>query len=176
VAAFYAAVMTALQRLGVTVKIWPVAVEVPNPIRLDTDESNHSYDPDAAQACWRVLLAIDPVFEAFRSEFIGKASPVHFFWGSFDLAATRFSGRRAPERPGADSIMREGYSHEVISHGFWPGGAAISMHTLRPSRPGSRTPRPVRPRPTTTASFRNSSCRTRPCERLRRQQPISGHS
>ena len=125
VAAFYGAVMTALQRLGITVRIWPVAVEVPKPIRLDTDESNHSYDPESAQAAWRVLLAIDPVFESFRSEFIGKHSPVHFFWGAFDLASTRFSGRRAPERPGADSITREGYSHEVISHGFWPGGGAV---------------------------------------------------
>ena len=125
VAAFYASVMEALTRLGVTVRIWPVATEVPNPVRLDSDESNHSYDRATAQAFWRVLLAIDPVFETFRSDFIGKCSPVHFFWGGFDLACTRFSGRPAPPRPGADSITREGYSHEVISHGFWPGGGTV---------------------------------------------------
>ena len=79
----------------------------------------------AAGAFWQALVAMQPVFERFRSAFIGKSSPVHFFWGSFDLAVTRFSGRRAPERPGADAITREAYSHEVISHGFWPGGAPL---------------------------------------------------
>src|SRR4029079_10791113 len=86
---------------------------------------HHSYDPAAANAFWRILTAIKPVFEKFRCGFIGKCSPVHFFWGSFDLAVTRFSGRRAPERPGADPITRESYSHEVISHGFWPGSGAM---------------------------------------------------
>jgi hypothetical protein len=125
VADFYRLVMDALGRLGVQVRIWPRAVEVPDPIRLDTDVVHHSYDPDAANTFWRILVAIKPVFEEFRCRFIGKSSPVHFFWGSFDLASTRFSGRHAPERSGGDAMTREAYSHEVISHGFWPGGGVI---------------------------------------------------
>jgi hypothetical protein len=96
-------------------------VEIPNPIRFESDVTHRSYDPQAANAFWRILVSVKPVFERFRAGFIGKCSPVHFFWGSFDLAVTRFSGRRAPERPGADAMTRESYSHEVISHGFWPG-------------------------------------------------------
>jgi len=125
VAEFYRLVMDKLHVLGIDAPIWPMAVEVPNPIRLDSDEIHHSYDPASANTFWRILVGIKPVFDEFRTRFLGKSSPVHFFWGSFDLASTRFSGRRAPERPGADSITRESYSHEVISHGFWPGGAAI---------------------------------------------------
>jgi len=125
VAEFYRLVMDKLHVLGIDSPIWPMAVEVPNPIRLDSDEIHHSYDPESANTFWRILVGIKPVFDEFRTRFLGKSSPVHFFWGSFDLASTRFSGRRAPERPGADSITRESYSHEVISHGFWPGGAAI---------------------------------------------------
>ena len=125
VAAFYQEVTAALDRLGVHPPIWPVAVELPTPIRLDRDEHHASYDPAAAQRCWQVLLAIQPVLEAFRAEFIGKCSPVHFFWGSFDMAVTRFNGRRAPARPDADAITRESYSHEVISHGFWPGSGPV---------------------------------------------------
>jgi len=102
-------------------------VEVPNPIQFETDVAHHSYDAQQANAFWKILVAIKPIFEQFRSEFIGKCSPVHFFWGSFDLAVTRFSGRRAPERPGADAITQESYSHEVISHGFWPGSGAVSQ-------------------------------------------------
>lgn len=123
VADFYRLVMTTLRDIGVDVHIWTMPVEIPNPIRFETDTTHHSYDPKAANAFWRALLAIKPVFESFRCSFIGKCSPVHFFWGSFDLALTRFSGRRAPERPGADAVTRESYSHEVISHGFWPGSA-----------------------------------------------------
>jgi hypothetical protein len=100
-------------------------VEIPDPIRFDKDVTHHSYDPKAASTFWRILLTIKPIFENFRCAFIGKSSPVHFFWGSFDLASTRFSGRPAPERPGADAMTKESYSHEVISHGFWPGGGAI---------------------------------------------------
>jgi hypothetical protein len=111
--------------MGIKVRIWPVPVEIPNPIRFDQDTVHRTYDPAAAHTAWRVLLAITPVLEAFRSRFIGKCSPVHFFWGSFDLAVTRFSGRPAPERPGADAITREAYSHAVISHGFWPGNDAL---------------------------------------------------
>jgi hypothetical protein len=99
-------------------------VEVPNPIRFEKDVEHHAYDPAAARAFCQQLVAMEPIFERFRSEFIGKCSPVHFFWGSFDLAVTRFSGRLAPPREGP-AFMREAYSHEVISHGFWPGSGPI---------------------------------------------------
>jgi hypothetical protein len=125
VAAFYRRVMQTLHEAGIDVRIWTTPVEVPDPIRFEEDQVHHVYDPRAAHAFWLMLLTVKPVFEAFRCGFIGKCSPVHFFWGSFDLAVTRFSGRRAPERPGADSITREAYSHEVISHGFWPGSGAV---------------------------------------------------
>jgi len=125
VADFYRSVIDALDRLGVPVRIWTTPVEVPSPIPFELDTVHRSYDPHAAEAFWRILLSIKPVFERFRADFVGKSSPVHFFWGSFDLAVTRFSGRQAPARPGADRITREAYSHEVISHGFWPGGGVV---------------------------------------------------
>jgi len=101
-------------------------VEIPNPIPFDQDRTHASYDPKAVEKFWRILLSVDSVLQQFRSQFIGKSSPVHFFWGSFDLAVTRFSGRRAPERAGADVITREAYSHEVSSVGFWPGGGEVA--------------------------------------------------
>ncbi len=122
---FYREFMDALASLGIRVKIWPMPVEIPNPIRFDEDRVHASYDPEYANRFWRALISADSVFEEFRGRFIGKSSPVHFFWGSFDLAVTRFSGRRAPERPGADKITREAYSHEVISAGFWPGNEGV---------------------------------------------------
>jgi Family of unknown function (DUF5996) len=125
VAAFYAEFMSALHSLGIDVHIWPMPVEVPNPIRFDRDTQHASYEPEYAQRFWRILTLVDPVFKEFRSRFVGKHSPIHFFWGSFDLASTRFSGRRAPERKDADPITREAYSHEVISAGFWPGGGDV---------------------------------------------------
>jgi len=125
VAAFYQLLMDTLRRMNLETRIWPMPVEIPDPIRFDKDTVHHSYDPHAANSFWRILVTIKPIFEAFRCQFIGKSSPVHFFWGSFDLASTRFSGRRAPDRPGADAITKESYSHEVISHGFWPGSGAI---------------------------------------------------
>jgi hypothetical protein len=121
VAEFYREVTEMLRRLDIEVKIWPVPVEVENPVPFEQDHQNASYDPEYANRFWRILVQVDRVFTQFRSRFIGKCSPVHFFWGSFDHAVTRFSGRRAPERAGADPITREAYSHEVISHGFWPG-------------------------------------------------------
>jgi hypothetical protein len=140
VAAFYREFMAALGSLGISVAIWPVPVEIPDPVRFDRDEAHGSYDPEYANRFWRILVSAHNIFTAFRSRFIGKASPVHFFWGSFDLAVTRFSGRRAPEREGADPITREAYSHEVISAGFWPGGgevdgAAFYSYTV-PQPPG----------------------------------------
>jgi Family of unknown function (DUF5996) len=125
VAEFYAQFMGALRSLGIDAKIWEMPVEVPRPIRFTFDENHKSYDREYAHRFWQILAAIHPVFQTFRAGFIGKSSPVHFFWGSFDLAVSRFSGRRAPERPGADIITREGYSHEVISLGFWPGDGEI---------------------------------------------------
>jgi hypothetical protein len=125
VADFYAEFMSALQSLGIAVKIWTMPVEVPNPVRFPADTGHASYDPEYANRFFRILVSCENVFQEFRAGFIGKDSPVHFFWGSFDLCVTRFSGRRAPERAGADFITREAYSHEVLSAGFWPGGGDI---------------------------------------------------
>src|SRR6266576_2122947 len=125
VAEFYTKFMAALANLGVTQKIWTMPCEIPDPIPFEQDQTHASYDPEAVHKFWRILVWVDQVFKEFRAEFLGKVSPVHFFWGSFDLAVTRFSGRTAPERPGADPITKEAYSHEVISVGFWPGGGDI---------------------------------------------------
>jgi hypothetical protein len=125
VAEFYQEVMAMLRSAGIEVKIWRMPVEIPNPIAFDQDRTHASYDPAAVEKFWRILLAVDAVFAEFRSRYIGKSSPVHFFWGSFDLAVSRFSGRRAPERAGADRITKEAYSHEVSSVGFWPGSGEI---------------------------------------------------
>ncbi|HLH08139.1 MAG TPA: DUF5996 family protein [Terriglobales bacterium] len=125
VAQFYSEVMETLHAMGIEAKIWHMPVEVPDPIPFDVDTKHTSYNPEFAQRFWRILTNCDTLFKRFRSSFLGKVSPVHFFWGSFDLAVTRFSGRRAPKRPGADSITRDAYSHEVSSVGFWPGGGAV---------------------------------------------------
>jgi len=125
VADFYEEVMEALHGLGIDVKIWPMPVEIPNPIRFDQDQVHKSYDAEYVNRWWHALVSTDDVFKEFRSRFIGKVSPVHFWWGSFDHAVTRFSGRPAPPREGADRITVEAYSHEVISHGFWPGGNGV---------------------------------------------------
>ena len=122
---FYQACMKMLRSAGIEVKIWRMPVEILNPIPFDLDRVHASYDPQSVEKFWRILLSVDSVFHRFRSEFIGKSSPVHFFWGSFDLALTRFSGRRAPERRGADAVTREAYSHEASSVGFWPGSGDI---------------------------------------------------
>ena len=121
VADFYREYMDCLRELGVEVTIWPMPVEVANPVRFDLDTEHKSYDAEYAHRFWQVLASAEKVFRQWGTGFLGKVSPVHFFWGSFDLAVTRFSGRPAPPRPGADLIQREAYSHEVISAGFWPG-------------------------------------------------------
>lgn len=143
VADFYRTIMEILRTLGLETRIWTMPVEFQDPIRFEQDTTHRSYDADAVQRFHGALLAMKPVFDAFRAEFIGKCSPVHFFWGSFDLAVTRFSGRRAPERPDADSITRESYSHEVISHGWWPGGAPVNEPAFyayaAPQPPGLET-------------------------------------
>lgn len=125
VAEFYGELMGQLKSLGIEVKIWPMPVEVPAPIRFDRDDTHGSYDANFAHRFWRILVSIDTVFKEFRAGFIGKCSPAHFYWGSFDYALTRFSGRRAPLRPEASAVTQEAYSHEVISGGFWPGGGAV---------------------------------------------------
>ena len=129
VAEFYRRVLDLLNGIGIAVRINEMPNEMQNPIRFSDDRLHASYDPDAAHAFWRVLVQADRV-KLFRSSFLGKVSPVHFFWGSFDLAVTRFSGRRAPLHPGGvpglpDSVTREAYSHEVSSAGFWPGNDAF---------------------------------------------------
>lgn len=130
IAEFYAAVLEALRDIGIRVSIVRTPNEVENPIRFDEDRVHRAYDGDAAQRFWRALLQADRVLQRFRSGFLGKVSPVHFFWGSFDLAVTRFSGRPAPRHPGGnpglpDAVAREAYSHEVCSAGFWPGGGSM---------------------------------------------------
>ena len=130
VADLYRELLATLRELGLEVKIHPTPNELPDAVRLDTDREHASYDAEYANRFWRVLVQSDRVFTAFRARFIGKCSPVHFFWGSFDLAVTRFSGRRAPQHPGGvphlpDDVTREAYSHEVSSCGFWPGGGPV---------------------------------------------------
>lgn len=125
VADFYGEFFRCLQSLDIQVKIWKVPVEITNPIPFDRDRQHASYDPEYANRFWRILVGADEIFKQFRSRFIGKNSPVQFFWGSFDLAVTRFSGRRAPARLGADPITQEAYSHELISAGFWPGSGDV---------------------------------------------------
>jgi Family of unknown function (DUF5996) len=121
VADFYREFMALSRALGIDVAINPLPQEVANPIRCDVDDVHASYDAAYATRWWRILAQSERVLQQFRARFLGKCSPVHFFWGAFDLAVTRFSGRRAPPRPGADRITREAYSHEVSSFGFWPG-------------------------------------------------------
>ncbi|MFL5298599.1 MAG: DUF5996 family protein [Phenylobacterium sp.] len=152
VAVFHREVMAALGRLGVQAHIWTTPCEVENPIPFEADEVHASYDADAAQRFWRVLVQAERVMQLFRARFIGKASPIHFFWGSFDLAVTRFSGRRAPPHPGSAvlpaSVSREAYSHEVSSCGFWPGapGAEALFYAYAYPEPKGFADAKVKPR------------------------------
>jgi len=129
VAEFYKEMMASLESLKMPVTIWTTPVEVPERIPFDEDQKHASYDPEYAQRCWRILVQATRVLTEFRSRFTGKVSPVHFFWGAFDLAVTRFSGRPAPLHPGVPNcgifVMQEAYSHEVSSCGFWPGGGLV---------------------------------------------------
>jgi len=153
VAGFYAALMADLAELGIHIAIDEMPNELPEPIRFSQDHQHASYDPDAVRRFFQILVNADRVFRQFRTGFLGKASPVHFFWGSFDLAVTRFSGRRAPRHPGGvphlpDDVVCEAYSHEESSAGFWPGSGAIDYPAFYsytyPEPPGFRTTR-VRP-------------------------------
>ncbi len=148
VADFYRELMAVLQAMGIEVKILPKPVEVPDPIPFAEDTVHASYDREAVGRFHTVLLSVDAALKEFRGGFAGKASPVHFFWGSFDLAVTRFSGRRAPEREGADRITREAYSHECSSAGFWPGGGAVAdaaFYSYTAPEPAGFSTHPVRP-------------------------------
>jgi hypothetical protein len=148
VAAFYTEYMEALAALGVEAKIWPMPVEVAAPVRFDLDTANASYDRDAVQRFHQVLMRVDAMLKRFSTGFQGKISPTHFFWGSFDLAVTRFSGRPCAGPPRPDPMQQEAYSHEVISAGFWPGnggyGAAAFYCYAAPVPDGLAT-RPVHP-------------------------------
>ncbi len=155
VADFYHEVMASLDALNIDVKIWTMPVEVPDPIPFEQDKIHAAYDRQHAERLRRVLVSIDDVFKVFRARFIGKSSPVHFFWGGFDLAVTRFSGRRAPERNDPDPILRrinrEAYSHEVISAGWWPGGGAVqdgSFYCYAAPEPKGFSQQTVRPEKT----------------------------
>jgi Family of unknown function (DUF5996) len=153
VASFYAAVMATLAELGIHVAIDEMPNELPEPIRFSLDNKHASYDPDAVRRFFQILVNADRVFRKFRTGFLGKASPVHFFWGSFDLAVTRFSGRRAPRHPGGvphlpDDVASEAYSHEVSSAGFWPGSGAIdypAFYSYAYPAPAGFSTTPVRP-------------------------------
>ena len=151
VADFYRRVIVLLDGIGVAVAIKEMPNEVPNPIRFSQDHIHATYDAAAAHRFWRALVQVDRIFKLFRTGFLGKASPVHFFWGSFDLAVTRFSGRAAPLHPGGvpglpDAVTREAYSHEVSSAGFWPGNDAFPQAAFYsyayPEPPGFRD-RPI---------------------------------
>ena len=152
VADFYGEIMDRLRSLDLEFRIWTRPVEIRDPIPFEQDREHSTYDRDYAERHWRVLVQVNRVFTKFRARFIGKASPVHFFWGAFDLAVSRFSGRPAPRHPGvpnvADRVMREAYSHEVSSCGFWPGGAGMEQAAFYayayPEPPGFAEA-PVRP-------------------------------
>jgi Family of unknown function (DUF5996) len=151
---FYAMVISALRELHIPVNIRELPCEIPDAIPFSRDQTHSAYDPEYAGCYWRVLIQVDRVLKQFRTGFIGKCGPVHFFWGRFDLAVTRFSGRRAPAHPGgapgvADVVMREAYSHELSSAGFWPGGGGIGYPAFYsyayPQPEGFRTA-PVEPK------------------------------
>jgi Family of unknown function (DUF5996) len=152
VADFYADYRAALAELGVEARIWPVPVEMADALPFAQDHVHAAYDAAAAVKFWRVLVQVERILRIFRGRFLGKVSPVHFFWGSFDVAVTRFSGRPAPPHPGgaphvADWVMREAYSHEVSSAGFWPGGpqADAMFYSYAYPIPEGFSAAPVRP-------------------------------
>ena len=147
VAEFYRAVMDLLRDMRLPVRIWSMPVEIPDPVRFEADTGHHTYNPEQANRFWTILTRVAPVFNERRATFVGKSSPVHFFWGSLDLAVTRFSGRPAPLREGP-AFMRDAYSHEVISHGFWPGSGPLlepAFYAYAVPEPAGLKEAPVRP-------------------------------
>jgi hypothetical protein len=153
VSEFYTEVKEALEALGAECQIHTMPNELADAIPFPADTVHRTYDADAANRFWRILVEVHRVFHAFRTRFVGKSSPVHFFWGAFDLAVTRFSGRRAPLHPGGiprlpDAVMQEAYSHEVSSAGFWPGGGAVeypAFYSYAYPPPEGFAAAPVRP-------------------------------
>jgi hypothetical protein len=151
VSAFYGEFMSQLNALGLETHVWSMPVEIPGAIAFTDDDQHTSYDPEQAQRFWLALTRIVPALERFRSGFVGKASPVHLFWGGLDLATTRFSGRPAPPHPGGapncgPHVMREAYSHEVSSCGYWPDGAAEGLfYSYAYPTPPGYADRPVQP-------------------------------
>jgi hypothetical protein len=140
--------MAVLQAMGIDVKIWPIPVEGLGEIPFPEDRTHASYDAEYVRRLHRILIQADAAFKEFRGRFLGKVSPVHFFWGSFDLAVTRFSGRRAPKREGADVITRDAYSHECSSLGFWPGNSVIAgpaFYSYASPEPDGYAASPLRP-------------------------------
>src|SRR3954463_1353851 len=155
VAEFYAEYMSAMRSLGVDVRIWPVPREMADNTRFVDDREHTSYDADAAHRCWQILVKADRALKEFRGRFIGKSSPSHFWWGAFDIACTRFSGKRAPQHPGGipnlpDRVTREAYSHECISAGWWPGTvgspvAEAAFYAYSYPEPAGSDVAPIRP-------------------------------
>ncbi len=153
VATFYKRLMEEMEKLGLPVDIYGRPNEVENPIRFDQDETHRAYDPEYANRFWRILVQADRIFKEFRARFLGKCSPVHFFWGAPDLAVTRFSGRPAPKHPGGvpnlpDWVTRDAYSHEVSSCGFWPGGGPVpyaAFYSYAYPEPAGFSAEPVKP-------------------------------
>jgi hypothetical protein len=142
--AFHDEYLGLLRSLGLETHVWTTPVEVPDPVPFDRDDAPGAYDAQAANRFWQVLRRCDAALRDLSNGYLGKQSPVQFFWGSFDLASTRFSGRRAPPRPGADPVTREAYSHEVISFGFWPGGVSATGVALdEPVLYGYAAPEPA---------------------------------
>src|SRR5438128_4595816 len=175
VAEFYREYLAMLESLGLAVRIRPLPVEVVEAVPFPDDQKHAAYDADVAQRCFRVLAQADRVLKEFRGHFLGKCSPVHLFWGAFDLACTRFSGRPAPLHPGGvpncpDYVQHEAYSHECISAGWWPGGGPLREAAFYayayPSRPACPRHPSARPRRTTTGRCASSSCPTKPCAPL----------
>lgn len=155
VAAFYRRLQSEMGKLDLHVNINEKPNETPDPIPFDQDETHKAYDPEYASRFWRVLVQADRVFKEFRARFVGKCSPVHYFWGAPDLAVTRFSGRPAPQHPGGvphlpDRVAREAYSHEVSSCGFWPGGGPVAypvFYSYAYPEPNGFAGAPVKPSP-----------------------------
>ena len=173
VAAFYRRLMAEMDRLELHVKLHAKPSEVADPIPFEQDETHCAYDAEYVTRFWQILVQADRVFKQFRSRFIGKCSPVHFFWGAADLAVTRFSGRLAPQHPGGvpglpDWVTREAYSHEVSSCGFWPGGGAISypaFYSYAYPEPAGYAKARIKPEPrlSTAPTCASSYCRMRQC-------------
>ena len=172
VARFYASLFERLAALGIGVAVSPTPFGIPDPLPFPTDEAHAAYDAESVARWWRILVEVDQVFKAFAGRFTGKTSPVHLFWHSLDLVVTRFSGRPAPARPGADRVTREAYSHEVVSFGFWPGDArmpAPAFYSYTAPEPPGLDRQPLRPEPASWVPAGGSNLALLPYDDLRRE-------